>query len=135
MMLPCEMISAQFTFQKSFEYAAAHVQVFDAIATSDGGYAMAGLAGTDTQEMLLVKMDACGAVQWAKTYGSSSSIQNVWIRLMETSDNHLVMMNNNGSWFSNTMNVVLVKTLLDGTLVWKKEYGGNRNDFGSSIIQ
>ncbi|MDZ4823215.1 MAG: gliding motility-associated C-terminal domain-containing protein [Flavobacteriales bacterium] len=128
-------LHSQDTFQKSFVDTTGNVQVFDAIQTSDGGYAMAGLSGTSSQQMLLAKLDDCGNLEWAHTYGASSSINNVNIRVMETTDNTLVMLNNSGAYFSNTMDVVLVRTMLDGTLIWQKEYGGTGNDIGNSLIE
>lgn len=128
-------LNAQIRFQKSFVFADGHVQVFSSIATSDGGYAMAGLAEVPENKMLLVKLDCNGNQDWALTFANSSSVNNVNLKVIETADGNLLMLHNVGDYFLNNMNAVLISCGLNGTVNWQKSYGGNRNDIGRDLIQ
>ncbi|MBL7941363.1 MAG: gliding motility-associated C-terminal domain-containing protein [Flavobacteriales bacterium] len=127
---------SQTTFQKAYVQEAGDVKIFDAIETSDGGYAMAGLHGAPGSEVaMLTKLNCQAEVEWSHSFGSASSVQNIHIRLLETGDQHLVMVNTAGDYFSNSQDVIVVKSALDGTTAWQRRYGGTGNDVGNGIIQ
>jgi len=121
------------------------------VETSDGGYAIAGLAETDTfgvdQDVWLVKTDANGNMEWNKTYGGvtySGAIDrrledNRAYSLVETSDggyalacdvNYDVVVPDAG-W----SDVWLIKTDKNGNMEWNQTYGGTKFEQVSSLVE
>jgi len=104
--------------------------------TSDGGYIVAGGttsfgAGWDA-DIFLIKTDASGNVQWAKTYGGTgwdyaSSVQ-------QTSDGGYVVAGYTNS-FGASGDILLIKTDANGNIIWAKTYGGTSSDWASSVQQ
>jgi hypothetical protein len=99
------------------------------IATSDGGYA---IAGTDNGDFWLGKTDAFGNMQWNKTYGGTGDD---WAcSVIATSDG--------GYAIAGTANVIdsaggdfwLVKTNALGNMEWNQTYGGTEADSATSLI-
>ncbi|MFZ8835330.1 MAG: hypothetical protein ACO2O5_14235, partial [Candidatus Caldipriscus sp.] len=104
--------------------------------TSDGGYIVAG--GTESfgaggWDALLIKTDANGNVQWAKTYGGSNRYRAFSVQ--QTSDGGYIV----GSWISPASSTVddilLIKTNASGNLQWAKTYGGTGDDQVNSVRQ
>jgi hypothetical protein len=104
--------------------------------TSDGGYIMAGWTtymGTFNTDILLIKTDAFGNVQWAKTYGEAgydlaSSVQ-------QTSDGGYIVAGYTNSFGAGGVDVFLIKTDADGNVQWAKTYGGTDDEWASSVQQ
>lgn len=129
-------VFSQSTFQRTYGLAGADLMVFDAIETSDGGMAMAGLyIGSEGEVAMLVKLDCLGAVAWTRACGVAGADHNTHIRIMETSDQRLVMVNTTGNFLANTQDVVLTVSALDGSPLWQRSYGGSGNDAGNGIMQ
>jgi parallel beta-helix repeat protein len=86
------------------------------IQTSDGGYALVGSTESfDLGGPLLIKTDASGNVEWARTYGSTGTAD----YLIQTSDGGLLFVGSN-------YRVWLVKTDASGKIEWNQTYGGQR---------
>lgn len=126
---------AQISFYKNYEYDENDSQVFDITALSTGGYAMVGIANNESnvQEAALTKLNCAGEVEWAKKYGNSSTINNVFSSVIEADNGDIVMVNNVGTFQS--YDIVIARIRPTGETVWKQRYGGNRDDAGRSIIQ
>ena len=109
-----------------YEYA------FSMVATSDGGYAMAGETGSFGAEgdFWLVKTDASGNMLWSQNYGVGTKYDRAY-SLAVTSDGSYVMA---GSTAISDENVdfALVKTDSSGNMVWQKTYGKTAGDYGVS---
>jgi hypothetical protein len=119
------------------------------VATSDGGYAIAGIWNCATSYPLynvgyyeggdfwLVKTDALGIMQWNKTYGGTGG--DLAFSLVTTSDGGYALA---GTWdyimafFEGTGNADfwLVKTDALGTIQWSQTYGGTREDLAYSLV-
>ncbi len=89
------------------------------IATSDGGYAMAGSIpqyGTGKYDLRLIKTDTTGNIQWNKTYevAEIADLHTVY-SLIATPDGGYAVAG--GQW--------LVKTDASGNMQWNKTYEGN----------
>ncbi len=79
---------------------------FSLVATSDGGYA---IAGTVNSSGALIKIDAFGSMQWSKTYGGVT---------------HSVIATPDGGYAVAVENI-LVKTDASGVMQWNKTFGGD----------
>jgi hypothetical protein len=113
------------------------------VATSDGGYAIAGIWNCATSYPLynvgyyeggdfwLVKTDALGIMQWNKTYGGTGG--DLAFSLVTTSDGGYALA---GTWdyimafFEGTADAWLVKTDSLGNMQWNKTYDGTGNNWG-----
>jgi uncharacterized delta-60 repeat protein len=103
--------------------------------TSDGGYIMAGITysfGAGNYDILLIKTDANGNVQWAKTYGGTnvdraSSVQ-------QTSDGGYIVAGYTNS-FGVGGDILLIKTDANGNIIWAKTYGGTSWDEAFTVQQ
>jgi hypothetical protein len=104
--------------------------------TSDGGYIVAGLTdsfGVGSWDIFLIKTDANGNVQWAKTYGGTS-----WdwaYSVQQTSDGGYIVAGGTSSFGAGFSDVFLIKTDASGNISWAKTYGGTNYDNASSVRQ
>ncbi len=103
--------------------------------TSDGGYIVAGQtssfgAGGD---IILIKTDANGDVQWAKTYGGISVDRAYSVQ--QTSDGGYIVAGQTSSFGAGLDDIFLIKTDANGNIIWAKTYGGIYGDYASSVQQ
>ncbi len=104
--------------------------------TSDGGYIVAGKTssfGAGRSDAWVLKLDASGNVQWAKTYGGAnwdyaSSIQ-------QTSDGGYIVAGKTSSFDAIGDDVWVLKLDASGNVQWQKRYGGTNFDWVTSIQQ
>ncbi|WP_309641649.1 T9SS type A sorting domain-containing protein [Flavobacterium sp.] len=122
--------------------------IFSILQTTDGGYIATGYTrSTDidaignhgNQDILLVKMNAAGTIEWKKTYGGSSSETANAIK--QTSDGGYVIAGNtystNGDITSNHGNsdAWVLKLSAIGDLEWQKTLGGTSQDNANDVTQ
>jgi hypothetical protein len=101
--------------------------------TSDGGYIVAGYtasfgAGGD---IFLIKTDANGNIQWAKTYGGTSV--EVAFSVQQTSDGGYILAGLIDSFGAGDYDIFLIKTDANGNIQWAKTYGGTDLDWAFSV--
>jgi hypothetical protein len=104
--------------------------------TSDGGYIVAGYTlsfGAGYEDIFLIKTDANGNVQWAKTYGGTSG--DLAYSVHQTSDGGYIVAGTTGSFGAGGDNFFLIKTDANGNIIWAKTYGGTDWDYASSVHQ
>jgi hypothetical protein len=104
--------------------------------TSDGGYILAGVTysfGAGGGDAFLIKTNASGNVQWAKTYGGAGIDK--FISVQQTSDGGYIAVGYTSSFGAGGYDVFLVKTDANGNIIWAKTYGGWNNDIASSVRQ
>jgi hypothetical protein len=112
------------------------------LQTSDGGYVIAGTTHLPTNNgsssAFLFKTDANGTLRWIKIYNDSMN-NTACYSMVNTSDGGYVLAGKSWPAGDNTSStgedVFLIKTGLDGDLLWQKCYGGPKNDAGESIVQ
>ena len=98
------------------------------IATSDGGYAIAGSYGND---LYIVKLNSSWNIQWTKTVNFSSN--DVAYYLIQTSDGGYLVAGACG--FGNDYDACIVKLNSSGTVQWKKAYGRSNVDHARRVFQ
>jgi len=107
------------------------------VATSDGGYAIAGSTGSfgaGSMDYWLIKTDSSGNMQWNKTYGGGGT--EYGRAVIESSDGgYLVAGHAFSSVAEGRENFWLVKTDLSGNLEWSQTYGGTESELAYSIVE
>jgi uncharacterized protein YuzE/arginine repressor len=104
--------------------------------TSDGGYIVAGWTtsfGAGSRDILLIKTDASGNVQWAKTYGGTGYDEAYSVQ--QTSDGGYIVAGYTNSFGAGYDDIFLIKTDANGNIQWAKTYGGTYSDWAYSVQQ
>ena len=104
--------------------------------TTDNGYILIGSTnsyGAGNDDILLIKTDRHGEVEWEKTYGGSNYDRGVCIQ--QTEDGGYILLGNTNSYGSGNGDIWLLKTNSSGDLLWtqtccseinwEQSYGGN----------
>ncbi len=110
------------------------------IIAVDGGYVIAGSTSSyengNVYDVYLLKIDLNGNLLWYKTYESTLNghLTNAYGRsVVATKDGYAIVgqtyVSNDGD-----LDIYVIKTDLNGTLIWNKTLGGNAAEHGNSII-
>ncbi|HKR05670.1 MAG TPA: hypothetical protein VJY62_13630, partial [Bacteroidia bacterium] len=101
-----------------------------------GGYIISGITysfGAGTSDMYLIRTDNNGDTLWTKTYGGVSNDHAISVR--QTSDGGFIMTGLTIN-FAVVENVILIKTGVNGNVIWKKYIGKNADfDWGQAVDQ
>jgi hypothetical protein len=128
---PMSVKSFAKTYGGTYEDIAFSVQ-----QTSDGGYIVAGYTtsfGAGGEDIFLIKTDANGNIQWAKTYGGTAID---WAySVQQTSDGGYIVAGGTHSFGAGSYDIFLIKTDADGNIIWAKTYGGTYSDYAYSVQQ
>jgi predicted secreted protein len=104
--------------------------------TSDGGYIVGvhtyGSFGAGGEDILVLKLDSSGNVQWQKTYGGSGD--DAGGRIQQTSDGGYIVGGSTESFGAGSEDIWVLKLDASGNVQWQKTYGG-ANDEGVKSIQ
>jgi|GEM_PF-6434802 len=114
--------NAQITFQKTIQQNASTHKVFQ---TNDGGYMLYG-ASSDANhhpDFLLIKTNAFGDTLWTKAYGGTST--DVLISCIQTSNGGFMLFGSTTSFGATNRAIFIIKTDLQGNLIWSKTIGGD----------
>lgn len=85
-------------------------------------------AGAGNNDIILMKTDQSGVVLWVKAYGTTQN-DRAFNMLFDERDSTLMIAGyTDYSFGSNNRNTLLIKTGLDGNMVWAKSYGSNKTD-------
>jgi PKD repeat protein len=98
----------------------------DVIQTADGGYALCGTYNTSPSvaDLLLVKVDASGNLQWTKRYATASTDEGTG--LLEDGDSLVVIGYFRGGNFHDAIIMKVGKN--DGNLFWTKAYDAENDN-------
>ena len=125
---------AQITFQRQYQQpdSGASLQTYDAKATPDGGYVMAGLASdttSTTYRPYIIKVNCKGEMLWHKSFGTTQTTSNVMHKVIVTQDSSYILLSNLGVYAN--YNGFLAKVDANGNLVWQKQLNLSN---GSDVI-
>ena len=101
---------------------------FSVLEANDGGYILAGDTasfGAGETDVLLVKTDVNGNMQWNKTYGGVASDD---VQFMIPDDNGYVIAGRTYSFGAGDADFWLIKTDATGNMKWSKTYGDSHAD-------
>jgi hypothetical protein len=95
---------------------------WEVITTSDGGYAITGTSrfAPGTADVMVVKTDNVGSVQWAKSYNSGNTDQSLGI--LEDADSLVVVANQYGQSSSLYDGVIMKLNRANGNVAWARNY-------------
>ncbi|UEC42671.1 MAG: hypothetical protein METHAR1v1_760058 [Methanothrix sp.] len=105
------------------------------LETRDAGLIVAGYTGSKgagDRDLLLIKTDKEGEVEWERTIGGPGRDEG-WA-LVETKDG-FVIAGVTDSWGSGRRDLLLVKTDAEGYERWKKTFGGAGDDWGVALLE
>jgi hypothetical protein len=121
---------------------------YDITKTDDGGYVVVGntfskdgdiFLNHGESDMWMIKIDGEGAMEWEQTYGGSQF--DLAQAVVQSKDGGFLITGNSKSddQDSTTNNgendIWVVKTNLQGDLVWQKSFGGSGLDFGFDLVE
>lgn len=107
---------------------------YSVVATSDGGYALAGsLYDYDTynNDMYLIKTDANGIYQWNQTYGNTDS--DYAYSVIQAKDGGYVLAGYTSSSITHSYDALLVKAYANGTQEWRQTIGGSASERARAV--
>lgn len=94
-------------------------------ALDDGSYVAVGIVENDslaTSELILIKWNCLGEVEWAKRLGASIKVNNTYGNIVQAENGDIVMSYNLATgWF--TASMLVARFTLEGDLVWAKRLG------------
>ena len=108
---------------------------FQGIATSEGGFVLAGYTqpqNTTNADVWLVNIDAKGDTIWTHKYGGKYN--ELVYSVHQTSDNGFILAGY-ASVEITGFDLYLIKTDMYGDTIWTKTFGGLSNDQGLSVIE
>ncbi len=119
---------------KIFGVDSANVSCEKVMNTSDGGYIIVGNSNKmNMSDVLLLKTDSLGNLQWAKAYGGANTEFGYDVK--QTYDGGYIASGITYSFGNTNGDAYLVKTDSNGNLLWSKTYGDVGKEAGYTVIQ
>jgi hypothetical protein len=112
-------------------------EAYSLVPTSDGGYALAGWTTSEVSDydLLLIKTDSLGNVQWNKTYNQIADTIDVAYSLVQTTDNGYALAGFSG-FNTGSYGAWLAKTNEFGCMQWNLQfYIGVEDTYPFSVVQ
>jgi len=125
----------QEVWQKTYG-GTSHDWAKDIIQAPGGGYFVCGSTqseGAGSFDMFLMKIDDEGNQLWLKTYGGNNFEYGESLQISR--DDNLFLLGTTASYSDNKKpDHLLIKTDLDGEIIWENTYGGEGSDYSSSLV-
>jgi len=106
------------------------------LQTSDGYYILGGnivYSDSNTTDLLLIKLDSQGNIIWSKTFGGDQ--KDVLFSVLQTPDGGYIAAGYTKSFGAGNHDFLLIKLDSQGNIIWSKTFGGDQNDFLTSLQQ
>ncbi len=100
----------------------------------DGGYYILGSTqsiGAGSFDMYLIKINENGELEWEKTFGQSDF--EYGYDMCITEDNYLYCCGVSRTMETESVDIYIVKTDLEGNMIWEKYLGGEYSEYGYGI--
>lgn len=104
-------------------------------AAQDGGFIIAGYtfsSGSGGADVLLIKVDSTGAVEWSKAYGGANDDYGNDVAV--TNDGGYIVGGFTRSYGQGNEDLFIIRTDSEGNELWRKQYGGNGTDIGETVL-
>lgn len=106
--------------------------------TIDGGFIILGetinnINHEKNQDIILIKANKAGNVEWSKIYGGTRTEYVYGIK--QTSDSGYIVSGETNSFGAGDWDAMVVKIRSDGEVQWAKTYGGPDADYGRFAVQ
>jgi uncharacterized delta-60 repeat protein len=104
--------------------------------TNDGGYIIVGKTnsfGTGDSDVLVIKLNSQGNIEWSKTFGGDSSEGTSFIK--STIDGGYIIVGSTHSFDAGYSDIIVIKLNSQGDIEWSKIFGRNGWDAACSIQQ
>lgn len=119
---------------KTYGDSAAYDRANAIIATVDGGFAIVGYReSAGDQDVLLLKTDASGVLEWSRTYGGSGD--DGGLDLVSPCDDGYFIGGYTQSYGAGGNDVYLLRTDATGDTVWTAVYGGTNSDLCYAVAE
>lgn len=102
--------------------------------TNDGNYIIVGFTesfGVGQSDVWFLRCAENGDTQWAKTYGGTDYDYG-W-SVQQTLDNGYIVVGWTSSFGAGGFDIYLIKTDVNGDILWTQTYGGVNDDFGNAV--
>lgn len=109
---------------------------YSAKVTLDKQYIIAGMTsgwGNGNTDVMLAKMDTMGQVIWLKTYGGFSN--DIGKSVVQLADGSYVIAGFTNSFGAGGYDAYLIKTDVNGNLIWQTTFGGDDWDFANDLVE
>jgi len=124
-------------WEKTYPYAGMRGVGYVVSWTSDGGSIIVGTlqlnSGGSNPDILLIKTDSNGNMQWNNYYGGDES--DIPVSMQQTSDGGYIILGRTLSYGSGSSDWWLIKTDASGNKLWDKTFGGTKPDYGHDVKQ
>lgn len=124
-------------------YGGDHVDIAkDIYPTRDGGYIITGNTRSfqptigvkdKKKELLVLKIDKNGLVEWSKTYGGKNHDYGFCIR--QTLDGGYIVAGETNSFESSSSDIYILKLDFEGNVQWSKRMGGKNLEYAFEIVE
>lgn len=124
-------LQGQITFQKTIG-GTQNDLAWSIDLTFDGGYALTGRSGSNS-DIYIIKTDINGDTIWTRTYGGAGF--DFGYSIKQTLDSGFIVTGYTTSFGAGGYDLILLKTDINGDLIWCKTYGGTLADEGTAVQQ
>jgi hypothetical protein len=110
---------------------------YQAQQTADGGYIIVGSTravderGIEGSDIWLVKTDAAGDTTWSKIFGGTDCDAGYYVE--QTADDGYILTGFTMSEGAGGQDLILIKTDVNGDIVWQQVYGGTEWEVGTAV--
>ncbi len=106
--------------------------------TTDGGYIITGSTESygfknGFTDVYLIKTNSAGDTLWTKTFGGALYDDGYAVR--QTSDLGYIVVGNTSSFGNGGFDIYMIRTDVNGKILWSKTIGGTSNDYGFDVKQ
>jgi len=121
-------------WNQTYDGMSGYYDGYSLVQTSDEGYALAGTFSNDTEHdnLLLIKTDSYGNLEWSKSYDGSQ--QETEPKLVQTSDGGYALVCRTFVDTKVAPDIWLIKTDNAGNVEWNKTYGGAMGDYPTALL-